>query len=400
MGGAEMSLLDLLGSLRAAEPDWDLWLILGEEGPLAKRARELDVQVVVEPFPPALAHLGDAGNGLIRTLGRVLKASAGTVSYVSRLRRKLSGIKPDLIHTNGFKMHLLGLWAGAGHEPVIWHIRDYVSSRPLMRRMLGSHASRCAAAVAISESVARDLEQVCGPRLATHCIYNAVDLKRYSPEGRKSDLDGLSNMPPAEAGIVRIGLVATLARWKGHDVFLRALAHLPAETRYRAYVIGGPIYQTENSQHALEELRTLAFHLKIGHKVGFTGFVEEPADAMRALDIVVHASTQPEPFGRVIAEAMACGRAVLCSAGGGAAELVTEGQDALCHQPGNVTQLAQRISELALDPGLRDRLSRAARSTAETRFDCNRLAAELIPVYQRALRGNQPAPAAQLPAFR
>ena len=55
---------------------------------------------------------------------------------------------------------------------------------------------------------------------------------------------------------------------------------------------------------------------------------------MRALDVVVHASTQPEPFGLVIAEAMACGRAVVVSSGGGAAEIVTPGEDALVHEVG------------------------------------------------------------------
>ncbi len=57
---------------------------------------------------------------------------------------------------------------------------------------------------------------------------------------------------------------------------------------------------------------------------------------MRALDIVVHASTRPEPFGLVIAEAMACGRAVITSAAGGAAEIVESEVDALTHTPGDV----------------------------------------------------------------
>src|SRR5207247_439443 len=64
-------------------------------------------------------------------------------------------------------------------------------------------------------------------------------------------------------------------------------------------------------------------------RVGFTGFLDDPASAMRALDIVVHASTQPEPFGLVIAEGMACGRAVIASRSGGSVEFIESGTNAL-----------------------------------------------------------------------
>src|SRR5579863_6487509 len=134
LGGAETSLRELLASVRAAEPAWDLWLVLGEDGPLAGIARDLGVNVVVMPFPPALARLGDAGRraALLGLLG----ASASTVAYTRRLARWLAKIEPDIIHTNGLKMHLLGAWAHPSRSLLIWHIHDYVSLRPLMRRLL------------------------------------------------------------------------------------------------------------------------------------------------------------------------------------------------------------------------------------------------------------------------
>ena len=58
MGGAETSLHELLASIRHAKPDWDLWLVLGEDGPLAQRARALGVQVIVAPFPPRAGKVG------------------------------------------------------------------------------------------------------------------------------------------------------------------------------------------------------------------------------------------------------------------------------------------------------------------------------------------------------
>src|SRR5206468_4914240 len=144
------------------------------------------------------------------------------------------------------------------------------------------------------------------------------------------------------------------------------------------------VYQTDGSQFRRAELEDLVRSLGIADRVGFTGFTLRSDAALRALDIVVHASTQPEPFGLVIAEAMACGRAAVISQAGGAAELVMANIDALVHEPGNVDQLASRISMLITDASLRGRLSSAARRSAERKFDLTRLAGELAPVYASA----------------
>lgn len=389
LGGAEVLLLDLLASLRAAMPDWSLSLIVPEKGALVARARALGVETSVLPFPTAMARLGDAGVGgpagsqisRLALLFKLLVSAPGVLGYVRRLRRSLMALSPDLIHTNGFKMHILGAWSAPSHVPVIWHVHDYVTSRPVMARLVRRCAHRCSAIITNSKSVAADVRSICPPRVAIHPVYNGIDLDRFSPEGPKLDLDSFAGLEPARAGTLRVGLVATLGRWKGHAVFLRALSLLPDSLMIRGYVIGGAIYQTEGSQHTLDDLRKMAAELGISHKIGFTGYVENPESAMRALDIVVHASTEPEPFGLVIAEAMACGRAVIASEAGGAAEIISAGVDAVGHPPGDADALARRIEQLANDPDLREGLGAAASATASRSFDRARLASELIPIY-------------------
>jgi len=216
-------------------------------------------------------------------------------------------------------------------------------------------------------------------------VYNAIDLKRFCVNGPRLDLDKLAGMPQLGEGGVRVGLPATMARWKGHETFLRALSLVPESFPIRGYVIGGPLYHTRGSQYTLEELRAMAAQLGVTGRVGFTGFVTDPAAAMRALEVVVHASTEPEPFGLVIAEAMACGRAVVASADGGAAEIVSDGVDALTHAPGDFQTLARLITKLALDPELRLRLGRAAAASAASRFTRERLAAEMTPIYREVV---------------
>lgn len=390
LGGAECNLLELLAGLRAAEPDWPLHLVVSADGPLVARATALGVAVTVVPFSPRLARLGDSPRGARGVAGRaglarrLAGAAIDIASYRRALRGVLHGLRPDIVHTNGSKMHVLGTWTAPRGVPVVWHVHDYLGTRPVMRRLMRARARRCAAAIANSASVADDLRAVCGERLPIHVVHNAVDLERYAAAGPVADLDALAAMRPAAPGTIRVGLVATLAWWKGHETFLRALALLPADVTVRGYVIGGPIYVTDDSQRTLDALRAIAAELGLADRVGFTGFVDDPATAMRALDVVVHASTQPEPFGLVIAEAMACARAVIVSRAGGAAEITEDGTDCLGHPPGDARALAHGIRRLALDAPLRAALGASARLTAERLFARARLAAAVAPIYRDA----------------
>ena len=298
MGGAEVALLDFLASLREAEPNWRLHLIVSDEGPVVVKARALGVNTAVVPFPRSLARLGDSSVGgpagrqqsRLALIAGIVLAAPGIVAYVKRLRRAIRNWAPDLVHTNGFKMHIMGAWAVPRAVPLIWHIHDYVSARPLMARLLRRYSSRCALALANSESVAADLQTVCGDGLQVKTIYNGINLESFSPQGPTLDLDALSGLPPANSDTIRVGMLATMARWKGHDVFLRAMALIPADLPVRGYIAGGPIYQTNGSQHSLEELKRQINQLGLSERVGLTGFIDNPSAAMRALDIVVHAS--------------------------------------------------------------------------------------------------------------
>jgi glycosyltransferase involved in cell wall biosynthesis len=394
LGGAEVALLDTLAGIRDAEPDWNLQLIVSARGPLAAKARALGVGVTFLPFPRSLARIGDSSAGgpagqqtnRLVLCGRLLLAGPAIAGYVLKLRQVVRRLGPSLIHTNGFKMHVLGALAKPDAVPIIWHIHDYISSRPLMARLMRRFQKRCSLVLANSKSVKADIEAVCGETVKVQTVYNAVDTSVFSPEGPRLDLDELAGLPqPVDSGgsVVRVGLLGTFARWKGQEVFLRALSLVPPELPLRGYIIGGAQYETESSQYSLEELKALARELGVSDRVGFTGFVDQPASAMRSLDIVVHASTQPEPFGLVIIEGMACGRAVIASDAGGAAELFETNVTALGHSPGDAAQLAERIMQLATDPNLRANLGAAGRATVEQRFNRPRLATELIPIYKR-----------------
>lgn len=401
-GGAEAVLLDILKLLLVDRPTWTLHLIAGEDGPLLARARAIGVVCELLPFPKVVRAFGEnrqhgatlqpnkSGQNLSRGAKRLSlwpRAAKEAVVYGWKLRKLLRHIRPHLVHSNGMKMHLFGSLAKPVHVPQVWHLHEYLSNRPMMKPLLRRLASRCTLVLANSESVASDVRATLptGPEVET--VHNAVDLDVFTPEGPVLDLDRLAGLPPAPAGTIRIGLVATFAFWKGHETFLRAAARTDDNIRF--YVVGGPVYATAGSQRTLTELRDLAESLGIARRVGFTGFVENVADAMRALDVVVHASTEPEPFGLVIVQAMACERAVIVSAAGGALELVRPGVNALAHSPGNVSELTAAINGLSADAALRRRLGIEGRIHVNEQFTCRQMAERIVPRYDKLLALSQ-----------
>jgi glycosyltransferase involved in cell wall biosynthesis len=299
----------------------------------------------------------------------------------------VSAWQPAILHSNGIKTHVLGAWV-RGRAPLVWHVHDYLSLRRLSPKILRAHRRRAALVVANSHSVAEDAGRVLGAA-GIETIYNAIDFDRFQATGPCLDLDAASQMTPPPRPVVRIGLVATYARWKGHDVFLRALGALPPDLPVRGYIVGGPVYRTGSSQWTRGELGELAASAGLDGRVGFTGFVDEAGAAYRSLDIVVHASTEPEPFGLVVAEAMACGRAVITTAQGGVAELIEPERDALVARGGDPSALALAILRLAADPALRQAIGMRAREAALQRFAPRRMALQLADLYEQIAQAHR-----------
>ncbi len=391
LGGAERCLVDLVASIRRAGPHLPMLVVAASEGPLLERLRAIGVETRVLPMDPALEAAGDSGfsgGGLLGPVGasiRLARAGTALARHAAALARLLRAWRPDVVHSNGMKHHLAAALARGGGAPVVWHVRDLVGPRRVTRRALALFASRAAGAIAVSRTVARDLASAL-PRLRTEVVYDAIDLDEFSPgpaEGAR--LDALAGLAPAPAAAVRVGIVAAYGRWKGQDVFLEAVARVaprigPEVARF--YVVGGPIYRTAGSQLAEAELRERAHRLGILGWTGFVPFQADPAWLFRSLDVVVHASTQPEPFGRTIAEAMACGRALVASRLSGAAELVANGP-ALLVSPGDPAALADALAVLLADPARRATMAAAARDVAARHFSRDRLAGDLFRAYRR-----------------
>ncbi len=388
LGGAERSLLDLCWSL-TRDGKHDLRLLAFAEGPLLAKMQEVGVRSTVLPLPGSVATFGESALRERASAGRTLRAllqAPALLSFVRRLRKTLRQLAPDVVHSNGMKAHVLSVAAVPRSMPLVLHVRDYLSERPLAPGLLRA-ALRPLHVIANSRSVAEDVRSVL-PAAKVAVMYNGVDTQKFCPgPAERQWLASLSGLPEPPPDTPSIGLVATYARWKGHEVVLRALAKLEVllGRSVRGYLVGGPIYRTSGSQHRRADLEKVAADCGIAGHVGFVGFRDDVERIYRSLDVVVHASTRREAFGRTIVEAMACGRPVVAMQAGGACELFEDGVDALGCTPRDPAMLAARVLTLVQDRKLGQDLGRRARERALARFDRTRLGRDVLGAYDSLL---------------
>jgi glycosyltransferase involved in cell wall biosynthesis len=197
IGGAEAVILDILAGLRQQQPHWGLELIVPEPGPLQQRAAALGVPVVVIPWGAKLERLGDTLSGrrdLPRIALRMVIAIPAVITYAISLARALSASRATVVHAHGSKMLILGMWARPRNTPLVLHMHDYISQRPIVSRILRFRSRGRAIAAAISRSIAADASLVLGPGIPVEVVYNGIDTKEWTRDGPRMDLDAASGM--------------------------------------------------------------------------------------------------------------------------------------------------------------------------------------------------------------
>jgi glycosyltransferase involved in cell wall biosynthesis len=236
------------------------------------------------------------------------------------------------------------------------------------------------AMLATSEAVRTAFKRAVGSAPPIITVYNPVDLGGFHPGLARDRLRrslGLANDVPI------VGLVAHLTPWKGHDIFLdiaSALADSPQRPHF--VVAGGPVYETDGHAGYADVLRQRAAARGVSDRVTFLGARDDIADVLAGLDVLVHTPTAPEPFGRVLAEAMAVGRPVVAARCGGIPEVVEDRVTGLLVTPGDAAGFRSAVARLLDDAELRSDLGRAGRARAAERFGCDEYVTKIVGVYR------------------
>ncbi len=179
------------------------------------------------------------------------------------------------------------------------------------------------------------------------------------------------------------GVFGRVVQWKGQLEFLRAAALVLAQTEGTKALIVGDI--SDGSDEYLLALQQFAVQNGIQDRVIFTGYASNVAELYVAMDVVVHTSIEPEPFGLVITEAMAYGVPVVASTLGAPQEIIHDKYDGFLVHPANTTELASAITTLLRDDALRKTIGMRGQQCVLTTYDAKAYAASVENLYRQVL---------------
>ncbi|MEQ1876991.1 MAG: glycosyltransferase family 4 protein [Bdellovibrionia bacterium] len=367
LGGSERSFLDLLTRLA---PEWAVEpvIVLPSEGPLREEVHAIAPQAKILKIPfPGMSERATQKHPWYSLL--LMLGSAGKLkNYFTELGTVIDSRQINTVYTNGIKCHLTSLVLKRKRDfKLIWHLQDFFPELAYVKAFMAFHGKGPDAVIANSNAVLDKFKPLMPkawtPKLST--VYNAVDQSSYRP-GR------------FESPEVTVTIVGMLTPWKGQHLFIRAATELaPHFPEAKFLIVGDEMYRTHGERGYKKHLRDLVRSGGLEGRVEFTGFLRDLTGVYARSDIVVHASLKPEPFGRVIIEAMSCEKAVIATRGGGVPEIVRDGVDGILVDMGDGRQLTAAIRRLLEKKDLRSSLGRQARQRVLGQFTADRFAAQI-----------------------
>ena len=221
-----------------------------------------------------------------------------------------------------------------------------------------------------------------GPKV--HVVPRGIDTARFDAEGfnpnRMIEVATRWRVPDDSMVVL---LPGRLTRWKGQLLFIEALAELKSRRGADNFNITGLLVGSDQGREAYrKELEDQIEEKGLAGNVQIVGHFDDMPAAYMLSDVVVSASTDPEAFGRVIAEAQAMGRPVVVADHGGAAEQVVEGVTGWRFAPGDPQEFAAALeTALTLNVDARAELAVHASDHARSKYSKSGMCASTLRIY-------------------
>ncbi len=396
VGGSTIGLYRLVQNLDRAR--YEPVVLFHRPNGYEPRFRQLGVEVVVlsrdragtpqRRVPRSPARRRDIAAGLgqyslrlargYRQLKQIYLLGTQTLPEAWQIRRFIVSHGIDLVHLNNrLSSNRSGaLAARLAHTACLCHVRDF-DTPAWFDRWVATSIDRFA-------FMSRALEQnlrTAMPTLRGSVVYDGLELGSFLGTERPRSIR-------AELGLGEddfvVGNVGRLVPWKGQEVFIQALDHVASKVpNLKALIVGEPDPPTEESyfQHLLRQTQALG----LADKVLFAGFRQDIPAVMSSLDLLVHSSLSPEPFGLVVIEGMAAGRPVIATGAGGVLDIISHGQNGLLVPAGDAQAMAESILTLARDRDLAARLAAKARECVAARFTVTLYVQTIEDIYRSLL---------------
>lgn len=241
-------------------------------------------------------------------------------------------------------------------------------------------ASRVQAAIPISATVEKVMAEHGYPG-SVRRIYDGINPSDLAPARSPADVRKELGIPD---GARVIGIIGNVRFWKGQDCFIDAFIDLKERHRdLYGLIIGG---WSSADMKFLSGLEKKVRDAGLGGRVIFTGYRKDVPDLLHAIDIFVHASTRPEPFGMVLLEAMAAKKPVIATNIGGPVEILDNGECGALVLPQSGASIAAACEEYIRRPDFARETAERAYQRLSTMFRIDRTVEETGRLFEEVCR--------------
>ena len=313
-------------------------VVLHEDGPLCAALAAAGVEV----------HVATVVKVQRRMLGPTLPWSL--LRELSRaftdLDRIAAGRAVRLVYSNTLAVLGGAFWARRHGLRHLWHVHEILNRPAAVRRGLPWLADRLSASVISNSQQTQDWLLRQAPRLADRAavVFNGLPLPPQPDPLAAAKFRFGAGVP---VGALLITVAGRLNHWKGQDLFIEALALMSRRGTLGSMhaAIVGDVFAGHEDLRA--QLVAQADAAGLAQRVHFVPFVKDIWSVWRTTDIAVVPSIEPEPFGMVAIEAMACGVPVIAAAHGGLLDIIEHERSGLLFRPRDASALADAIERLS-----------------------------------------------------
>jgi glycosyltransferase involved in cell wall biosynthesis len=308
--------------------------------------------------------------------------SAQPLSWLQQARALASYVEQqsvDVVHSHGYKPDvLLAAMGQTKRRACIATCHSWYSVNLKLRvfeQLDKLSLRRFAAVIAVSEEIELDILRAGVSRARLQYIPNGLDPVVPAADAR-AQVRAELGLAATQQLLLRVG---RLARSKGNDVLLRAIATLPSELQPTIAFLGDGEEQ--------QALRQLAETLGVLPRVAFLGFRDNVQDYLAASDVFVIPSLQ-EGLPMVLLEAMAAACPVVATEVGAMGTVMVDREEGLLVPPGDVEALAGALKRMLSEPALAAACGAAARAAFQARFSRDAMGGRYASIY-RDVAGNR-----------
>jgi len=277
-----------------------------------EKYRELGVDVVIIPTVSARKDGPPLTRKAMNWYNREYKLEKYLFSYVSRNKFDILMLNNTVFESVNFVNigYRLRLPIVAYERGIMRYSREHINA-----------SEHIDASIAVSDAILQNMVKYKFKSKAKVLIYDGIDPTLF--EG-PFDKAGIKNELGIPVDSKVIGIIGNVRHWKGQKYFLEAFKNLaPQYPELYGLIIGG---WSEVDLDYLEVLQQFVKVAGLDDRIRFLGYRKDTPALLSILDVFVHASIQPEPFGMVLLEAMAARVPIIATRFGGPLEILNGGE--------------------------------------------------------------------------